>query len=281
MRKVLFVLLLVLFGLTGCKQEPSFCFIQIADPQMGMYEQEDAFPASARLLEQAVEAINEVHPAFVVSTGDMTHNPESEYQVQEYQRIMSAIDPSIPVYNLPGNHEEAAGHPVSQESLETFRRRYGENRFSFTYQGCGFIGYDSNMIKDATPEQEEAQAEWLEQVLKEYSTTCSQIFLFTHCPIVEDSKFEAVSYFSYQEPYRQKYIDLLERYHVSALFCGHRHKPSTFQVGSFLQITAGAAGSAPLDGSSSGIEVVKVYKNHFVFNFLPAQKVAEFVRSLK
>lgn len=281
-RRITAFLIVSLLVLSGCSRQEPFVFIQIADPQFGMFEQEDSFPNSARMLQEAVDVIKEVRPAFVVSTGDMTDKVLSEYQYDEYMKIMGGIPSDIPVYHVPGNHEEAAGgNPVSEESMARYRSRYGENHFSFTYGGCGFMGYDSSLIKDGSPELEENQYEWMESTLKELSAKCSQIFVFTHCPIVEDSEFKNVSYFSYEKPYRQKYIDLFNKYNVKALLAGHRHKPSTFTPGNFVQITAGACGCAPLDGSSSGIEVVKVYPDHFVFNFLPVQYVSSFLKSLK
>ena len=283
MKKLFVIMILPILSLlaVSCQPHKPFVLIQLADPQLGMSEQDDSFPEGVRMLQSTVGLINEVRPAFVVVTGDMTHNPLNDHQYEEYQSVMDGIADGIAVYHLPGNHEESRGGNLTAGNMERYRQRYGENRFAFRFGGCGFLGYDSNLIKDGTPEMEAEQYGWMEETLAGMAADCSQIFVFAHCPIVEDSKFSAVSYFSYQDPYREKYINLFDRYGVSAMLAGHRHKPSTFKPGTFVQITAGTCGPATLDGSSSGIQVVKVYPDHFVFNFLPVEYVKTFLESLK
>ncbi len=54
-------------------------------------------------LEQVVELAARRHPQLVVATGDLTHDA-SPQGYQQLQRIFAALD--IPVYCLPGNHDE-------------------------------------------------------------------------------------------------------------------------------------------------------------------------------
>src|SRR5258708_2358804 len=84
--------------------EPFF-FIQLSDPQMGMFSNNADFAQDAANFEFAVVAINRLRPAFVVITGDLVNKAGDPAQIAEYRRIAAKIDASIPVHHLAGNHD--------------------------------------------------------------------------------------------------------------------------------------------------------------------------------
>ncbi|MCK7531246.1 MAG: hypothetical protein MZV63_09475 [Marinilabiliales bacterium] len=65
-----------LFAQNAKTVEPWF-FIQITDPQFGMFDNNAGFEKETILYEKAVEKINILKPDFVVITGDFVHNPNS------------------------------------------------------------------------------------------------------------------------------------------------------------------------------------------------------------
>ena len=90
-----FVLLALLALLVGppariAAAEPFF-FIQLSDPQLGMFTENKDFTQDAANFEFAVTAVNRLRPAFVVITGDLVHKPGDAAQIAEYRRIAGKI----------------------------------------------------------------------------------------------------------------------------------------------------------------------------------------------
>ena len=99
---------LLLFLLTGLgrAQKPDtfapFFIIQIADPQLGMYEENKGLIKETELYRKAVLAINRVNPDFVVFTGDLVNDKNNLSQKEVFKRITSEINSKIPVILFPG-----------------------------------------------------------------------------------------------------------------------------------------------------------------------------------
>ena len=74
------------------------------------------------------------------------------------ERRMGEIDPSVPVYYTPGNHDIPEFTP---ERLQFYLDFIGYDRFSFVQKDCAFIGFDSNRIRSGNAEAEEEQYEWI------------------------------------------------------------------------------------------------------------------------
>src|SRR5688500_2218334 len=94
-RRVLSALLLCLLvfapARSNAANEPFF-FIQLSDPQLGMFTENRDFAQDAANFEFAVAAVNRLRPAFVVVTGDLVHKPGDAAQIAEYRRIVGLID---------------------------------------------------------------------------------------------------------------------------------------------------------------------------------------------
>src|SRR6185295_17921209 len=86
-----------------CAAEP-FSFLQMSDPQFGMYTENKSFEHETANFEFAVAAANRLHPKFVVITGDLINQAGNAQQAAEYQRIAARLDQSIKLYSIPGNH---------------------------------------------------------------------------------------------------------------------------------------------------------------------------------
>ena len=80
-------------------QERTEFFIQLADPQFGAFAQKDEdFTQETTNYEFAVANVNRLRPAFVVICGDLINKTGDKRQADEYFRITSKIDRSIPVH---------------------------------------------------------------------------------------------------------------------------------------------------------------------------------------
>src|SRR5689334_7130101 len=104
----------------GARAAEPFFFIQLSDPQFGMFTENTNFVQETANYEFAVATVNRLKPAFVIVTGDLVHRPGDPEQIAEYRRITAKLDPAIPVYNVAGNHD--VGNVPTPESLAAYRK---------------------------------------------------------------------------------------------------------------------------------------------------------------
>ena len=266
MLKRFFLALTLTFAFLQASAARPFFFVQITDPQLG-FKEKDTMEEGVRLLTETVEAINRIHPAFVIVTGDMTNNRYNEEQWEAYSRLIGRIDRDIPVWHVPGNHDLK---PREEGDLQHYLDRYGYDRFSFRYQGCTFIGMNTCFLKDHCFEEEREHCTWLLQELAA-NQRARFLFVFTHCPVVKEAVDEKEDYFNFQAPYRQFYLDQFSKYRVDAVFSGHLHRSRYCEYGGVQYYTTSASGLTLGDGIS-GLNIVTVYKDRFTAEFVPASE---------
>ncbi len=260
MKKIVLAALAVLV-MASCGPK-NFTFVHISDPQVGFMDKTNDYSYSDNLFKKAVASINKIKPALVIITGDLVNDPTDDLQAVVYKRNVAAINPKVKVYALPGNHDIRPWTPSNHADFIKFN---GYDRFSFVYEDCTFIGFDSCCIKDGIEEQEADQLIWLVDQLKAAQGS-RQIFLFTHCPIFRESIDEREDYFNFSKPKRQEYLELFKKYKVNAVFAGHTHKAYSSEWNGIKLVAAGPVGT-PLDGGVSGIDIVKVKGKGFKSTF--------------
>ncbi len=253
------------------KNDAPWIFIQITDPQFGMFENNEGFEKETILYEKAVAAINKLIPDFVVVTGDFVHNSKSGSQINEFKRITSKINPEIPVYYTPGNHD--LGSVPDKQSISKYKKDYGNDKFAFTHKGAGFIGFNTSYIKADLQPDEQKQYKWLTRKL-EKSRKANHIILFCHYPFFNQSVDEPEAYSNIGPEYRKKYLSLFESHKVAAVFSGHYHNNALNTYNGVQLIITSALGK-PLGKAPSGMRIVKIYKDrieheYFGLDELPA-----------
>lgn len=80
-------------------------FIQISDPQFGMFTKDASFEHETVNFEFAIATANRLKPAFVVITGDLINKGGDAAQAAEFERISAKLDPKIRLLRIPGNHD--------------------------------------------------------------------------------------------------------------------------------------------------------------------------------
>ena len=278
-KRALYTLALLLFiaGSSGAQNkshdEPWF-FIQITDPQFGMFENNNGFEKETILYEKAVERINKMRPDFVVVTGDFVHNSGSLAQIEEFQRITALIDPKIRVFYTPGNHD--VGQIPDEESIRDYKKNYGSDRFSFRHKGSSFIGFNSSLIKARLTDQEQEQYNWL---VKKFKTShkAQHTVLFCHYPFFNKTVDEPTAYSNIDQDYRKKYLDLFNINKVDAVFSGHYHNNSLATYGKTQLVTTSALGK-PLGIAPSGMRIIKVYTNRIEHGYFGLEELPDSVR---
>ena len=129
-------------------------FIQMSDPQFGMYTANKSFDHETANFEFAIAAANRLKPAFVVVTGDLINDMGNAAQAAEYHRIAAKLDSKIRLFSVPGNHD--VGNEPTRESLAAYRERFGPDYY--TFRAGGIVGFvlNSNLEKAAQNVPEEA-----------------------------------------------------------------------------------------------------------------------------
>lgn len=256
-------LLLLLTGISNAQSKDSnkpFFFIQLTDPQFGMFENNKGFEKETELFEKAVIEINRLKPDFVVITGDLVNDPGNELQISEFKRIISKIHSTIPVYLTPGNHD--IGMEPDSLNITRFINNFGYDKFSFNHKGFKFIGFNSSLIKCNTPDFEQRQYEWLRGELFK-GKTIKHIILFCHYPFFIKDFNEPEDYSNIGMTNRGKYLTLFETNKVDAIFSGHLHDNAYAKYGDTELVTTSAIGK-PLGTVSSGLMVVKIEKGSII-----------------
>lgn len=273
----LFVILLLLFLSTGIlsaqkkdHNNPYF-FIQITDPQFGMFENNNGFEKETVLYKKAVKEVNRLNPDFVVITGDLVNNLKDTLQIAEFKRITKEINSRIPVYLIPGNHD--IGNVPDSQSINLYIRNYGYDRFSFKHKGARFIGFNSSIIKNNTPYFNQKQYEWIKKTL-EKNKKAAHIILFCHYPFFIKAFDEPETYSNIGNEDRKKYLSLFAANKVDAIFSGHLHNNAITSFGKIQLVVSSAVGK-PLGNAPSGLRIVKVYNDSIESNFYGLDEIPD------
>jgi 3',5'-cyclic AMP phosphodiesterase CpdA len=233
-------------------------FIQLSDPQIGMYAANKGFEQDAANLEFAVAAVNRLKPAFVVVTGDLINQEGNSAQMAEYRRILGKVNPAIPVYNLPGNHD--VGLEPTAETLAGYRKALGKDYYSFRAGPVYAIVLNSPLIyaPGKAPEEFHKQERWLQAELKKAQASgAPHVIAFQHHPFFLRDVDEKDAYENIPRERRIAYLNLLRDHGVKYVFTGHFHQNAVARYGDMEIVVSGPVGK-PLRGAKSGFRIIKV-----------------------
>ena len=237
-------------------QNPPITFAVLADSQLGMYAKDNDFLQEKANLEFVVANLNRLHPDFIVVCGDLTDRTGDEAEIAAYKETMRKLDPAIPVYNVPGNHD--VGNLPTPSTLASYRVAHGSDYYTFHYRQVLGIVLDSNLIRspDHVPEEAAKQEGWLRDTLS-HAGPNQQILVFQHIPYFLKDADEKDQYFNIPSAIRKKYLDLLSANHIHLIFAGHYHRIAGGSDGWLTEVVTGAVGM-PIGDSSSGFRLVQL-----------------------
>jgi 3',5'-cyclic AMP phosphodiesterase CpdA len=249
-------------------------FIQMSDPQFGMYTKDADFAHETANLEFAIAAANRLMPAFVVITGDLINKGGDAAMTAEYKRVTAKLDPKIKLYSMPGNHD--VGNEPTAESLALYRERFGADYYSFRAGDITGIVLNSNLEKgtEKVPQEAAKMEAWLRGELERAKRDgVKHIIVFQHISLFLKNAGEEDEYSNIPKAVRQRYLRLLHEYGVKQVFAGHYHRNELGHDGDLEMVTSGPVGM-PLGGAKSGIRVVTVKDGtvthkYFEFGELP------------
>jgi 3',5'-cyclic AMP phosphodiesterase CpdA len=248
-----------------------YFFIQVTDPQFGLFESNKGFEKETELYEKAVVVINRLKPDFVVITGDLVNKKDDRAQIEEFKRVTATINPKIPVYYCPGNHD--IGESPTKKDIDAYISDYGYDKFSFKHKKSIFIGLNSSVIKSDTPVLEQLQFDWLNKNLSK-NKRAKHIVIFCHYPFFINKFDEPASSINIPVETRNKYFALFKDKNVEAIFAGHLHRNYSVIYGKIQMITTSAVGK-PQGNDPSGIRIVKVYPDRIESFYYGLDEVPE------
>ncbi len=234
-----------------------FYFIQASDPQFGMYTADKDFIQETANWTFAIANINRLHPAFLVVTGDLINKTGDPAQLAEYKRINKALDPTIHLYSVPGNHD--VGNDPTPESIAAYRKNIGPDYYSFREGPIYGIVLNSSYFKAPAQVQAEAakQEAWLTAELEKMKSTGAIPVVFLHIPLFLEQPGEPDQYFNTPLETRARILALLHRYNVHYVIAGHYHRNAYGKDGDLEMITTCAAGK-PIGPDPSGFRIAEV-----------------------
>jgi predicted phosphodiesterase len=233
-------------------------FIQLSDPQFGMYTKDQGFDHETANFEFAIATANRLKPAFVVVTGDLINEPGNALQAAEYQRVAARLDPKIRLFSVPGNHD-VENEPTSR-SLAAWRARFGPDYYTFRIGDVAGFVLNSNLEKapQKVPQEAARMERWLQtELAKARQDGVKHLIVFQHISFFLADPNEEDDYFNIPRETRQRYLGILHEYGVRQVFAGHYHRNAWGLDGDLEMVTSGPVGM-PLGGGKSGIRVVTV-----------------------
>ena len=261
----------------------SFHFIQMADPQFGMFAQVSQYTAEevaerrarglnvrlapapvtgfadeTRLYTAAIDIANRLKPSFVVVCGDLVHDYTDQSQIDELNRITATLDEDVPIHFVSGNHD--VGEAPTSDSLALYRQRFGSDNYSFDHDDTHFAVVNSSVAFDPV----NVPVEWdrLAQFLADDFSTArrrgaGRIILFTHHPLFLQDRSADDTMWTIPGDRRDLILSILKDYDASAVFAGHLHRNEYTEHEGLMLVTSGAVGY-PIGEDPSGLRIVQM-----------------------
>uniref|UniRef100_A0A3Q3VZ48 Serine/threonine-protein phosphatase CPPED1 n=1 Tax=Mola mola TaxID=94237 RepID=A0A3Q3VZ48_MOLML len=261
-----------------------FCFIQAADPQLGLMKAwrdgdcdsgGEEWAEEVELTKQAVEAVNQLRPRprFMVLCGDLVHAMpgREKAQEQDLKAALTGTDPSIPLVFVSGNHD--LGNTPTPRTVEQYCNAWGSDYFSFWVGGVFCLVLNSQLFYDgsACPQLKEAQETWLEEQLSSKPKP-KHILVFQHIPLYLKSPDEDDDYFNLQRAVRQHLLDRFHKAGVKAVFSGHYHRNAGGCHGGLDMVVSSAIG-CQLGKDTHGVRVVVVTADDVVHRYYSLEQL--------
>ncbi len=188
----------------------------------------------ARIFSQAVEQINLLQPAFVVSVGDLIEGYTKDTETlgkqwKEFQTYTSKLQ--MPFFYVPGNHDVA-----NATETDVWKERFGRRYYHFMYKDVLFLAVNSDdPHEDKEGRISKEQVEYFQRVLAD-NPNPRWIFVNLHKPVWTEPNLEKNGWLDIEKALGgRKYT----------VFAGHIHRYQKFvrQGMNYYQLATTGGGS--------------------------------------
>lgn len=251
----------------------TFHFVQVVSPKFGLAAHpEESCDAEKQAMGKLVKALNKMKPKprFLVVHGNYTNAKpnEKEYfpQLESFKSSFEDLSSEIPVVCVSGQMD--CGGPPTVESVEAYRKTFGDDWFAFWVEGVQFIVLNTAYLKDSSPETESLKAEqqeWLESKLLEAQVNPpKQIILLQTIPLFCKNMDEANDANNIDISTRQEITPKLKEANVKYIFTGHLNRVGKDKDLEMIQTSLLGKTS---DVENPGFRVVKVKPEEVLHKF--------------
>ena len=176
-------------------------------------------------LREIVETANRNQVHFVVPNGDLVHSG----RVEEYHEILKELNRlEMPFFTSIGNHDKRV-----RNGRKNYKSFFGPFYYAFDYGGVHFIVLDSSRKRGI----DRFQYRWLERELE--ASRGKRIIVFLHRPAF----CPGYGYACFSDPFNtRKFVDLMEKYRVEAVFGSHIHIYEDFTRNGVRYFVTGGGG---------------------------------------
>lgn len=173
-------------------------------------------------------------PVLAFHTGDIVRGGTADELLDKHIAIVEKEMPSVPLFCIPGNHERGP-----KRDYKAFKYLYGDDRFSFAFKDCRFVGINNNL-------RDYVQDEDLAYLKEELQHPAKHRFVFLHIPpaffeetFVSDTRRRGF------KKNAEDFHSLMKEYGVDEVFMAHIHGYATL-LRDGVRYTLTAGGGAPL-----------------------------------
>lgn len=176
-------------------------------------------------LQRIVETANQNRVHFVMANGDLVHSG----RLEEYYEILNELNQlEMPFFTSIGNHDKRV-----RNGRKNYKSFFGPFYYAFDCKQTHFIVLDSSRKRGL----DRFQYRWLERELE--VSQGKRIIVFLHRPAF----CPGYGYACFSDPFNtRKFIDLMERYHVEAVFGSHIHIYENFVKNGVRYFVTGGGG---------------------------------------
>ncbi len=287
-----------------------YTFGAISDPQLANDSYgSGSYPNDEKHLTDTLNTFARRDVDFIVSSGDTVNDQDGKKtyaaEYKRYQQILAESFYSKPIYEALGNHDvgtvwnggyyndnepfiKATGLDSKAETILA-----GKPYFEITEPTTGdhfiFMALEGGFYTNKGTQFSKEQLDWLEGLLKKYSTDGKNIFIIEHANIEGWGSGDKLT-----DPYYnlaldknaadvKRFISLMETYKECVIITGHTHLELSAQynysdnsgtsavmmhnsaVGGVRRLVNGTIDRSPVEGLSEGY-LVEVYEDCIIFN---------------
>ena len=218
-----------------------------------------------------LEAKDKYHPDFMLHLGDLVVYRNVEHMYWMMDQLNEKLG-KVPMYLIAGNHDVKKKKGVDKS---IYQRVFGPLYYWFGYGNTLFIGLDTS-----TESIDEEQWQFFKKVMQTVRPSFKHVILFTHVPPIVPEGFLS---HSLKKDSMERMAQMLKKYPVDAIFCGHVHYYSeqrfqgipvytTPPSGQYFGGPVRKFGYLIVEVNDKGIQVRDVYSNR--------QKDSEFFKLL-
>ncbi|NLV43334.1 MAG: hypothetical protein GXY07_02400 [Candidatus Hydrogenedentes bacterium] len=173
-------------------------------------------------------------PVMAFHTGDIVRGGTASELLRNHVHPVEEHLQTVPLFCVPGNHERGP-----RRDYAAFKTLYGDDKFSFSHDGCLFVGFNNCTSKGVTDED-------LAFLEKELGGAYEHKFVFTHIPpAFFEAEFVGDTRRRGFKRNAEAFHQLMCDHAVDEVFMAHIHGYASAKIGS-VRYTLTAGGGAPL-----------------------------------